>query len=161
MTYEVTDRAERENALALYTAAQELQDKFDAMEEPEHTPEVQAKLDELWSALRREQQEARDRYDEKQKEILAAAPNQDGERAAIEAQLEAAWAAYDGAAGPAVMIEDDQPVRCIITGVPLWEDDEVFEDPETGEKALRAAIGLPPRPALAEETEEDEEREPA
>ncbi|HVZ35832.1 MAG TPA: hypothetical protein VG963_25570, partial [Polyangiaceae bacterium] len=35
--------------------------------------------------------------------------------------------------------------RCALSGVPLWKDDEIVEDTETGEKYLRVALGLPPR----------------
>lgn len=41
--------------------------------------------------------------------------------------------------------EDIDPARCARSGVVLLADDELVEDPETGERFLRAALGLPAR----------------
>ena len=34
-------------------------------------------------------------------------------------------------------------VTCALTGLPMYEDDDRFEDEDTGEVILRAALGLP------------------
>lgn len=43
--------------------------------------------------------------------------------------------------------DDGYPETCAATGLVLLDDDEYFEDGETGEKVLRGAVGLPPRHA--------------
>lgn len=50
-----------------------------------------------------------------------------------------------------------RPERCAKTGVVLLEDDEIVEDEETGEKFLRAALGLPPRETEEDEAEDDDD----
>lgn len=51
-------------------------------------------------------------------------------------------------------------VVCAASGVPVWEGDEIVEDPLTDEVFLRAAVGLPPR-AITEGTAEEGEDEDA
>lgn len=51
--------------------------------------------------------------------------------------------------------EDGGAVRCALSGIPVWEDDEFLEDSETGEIILRCFTDLPPR--VSEEADEVEE----
>ena len=59
---------------------------------------------------------------------------------------DAAWNAYRDHPIDLDTDSDGAPLRCCISGAPLTVDDETMDDPETGEKVLRAAIGMPPRP---------------
>lgn len=71
--------------------------------------------------------------------------------------IERAEAAYDAMEGGALLVGDGGvPVRCKISGVPVWTTDEALEDYDTGEVVLRAAIGLPPRP-IDEDADGDED----
>lgn len=45
----------------------------------------------------------------------------------------------------------DEIVRCGLSNVPVLADDEIVEDPGTGEIFLRSALGLPPRAKVEEE----------
>lgn len=71
---------------------------------------------------------------------------------ALDGAADAAHQAYEDHPTPALIerFEDSQIVRCGITGVPLFETDEILEDCHTGEMFLRSALGLPPRPAEEE-----------
>lgn len=54
-----------------------------------------------------------------------------------------AWLEYDY--GAPVRTDDDfEPIICAASGLPVFEDDQVIEDADTGEFYLRAALGLPP-----------------
>lgn len=56
-----------------------------------------------------------------------------------------------------ILIDNDGDVaRCGVCNAPLMADDELLEDPVTGESFLRSALGLPPR-----ETDSDSEEEAA
>jgi len=37
----------------------------------------------------------------------------------------------------------DSPIRCVLTGFLIHEDDGVLSDPSTGEQILKTALGLP------------------
>lgn len=54
---------------------------------------------------------------------------------------------------------DGSVLRCGITGVPIISGDEYVEDLETGECFLRSALGLPPRPDMVVQAEEEDEDE--
>lgn len=72
--------------------------------------------------------------------------------AAIEAERTAALAALDAAAAAAYDAVPDtlrfdaggDPVLCALTGLPVFEDDDVLESPDYDEVVLRAAV-LGPR----------------
>lgn len=68
-------------------------------------------------------------------------------------QLKAADEAYSALGFPSFFVDENQDaIRCALSGVPMHEDDEYLEDPETDEMVLRCFTGLPPR-----ETEEMED----
>lgn len=39
--------------------------------------------------------------------------------------------------------DDDEPVLCALSGLPIFDGDCVMEDPTTGEKVLKACLGVP------------------
>lgn len=74
--------------------------------------------------------------------------------AALEAAAKAAKTANNDFDAPCLDTDENgDVVCCALSGVPLFEDDEVVEDSETGEKILRVLV-LPPRPS--DEDDEDE-----
>lgn len=80
--------------------------------------------------------------------------------AAIEAQLkavaDAASDAYDEFDSSAIELDaDGHPVLCALSGVPIFEDDEVLRD-DAGQVVLRSVVGLPPRPVEEEDEVENE-----
>lgn len=81
----------------------------------------------------------------------------------LDANAKAAWDAYEAADGPALMtdIYDEKAHVCAVSGVPLWAEDEVLEDADTGEYVLRAAVGLPPRPKTTDDETDDDVEEAA
>lgn len=108
--------------------------------------EARGKIGEANTALYRARDDAGRLYDE------AAAPI-DAEESAALAPFEEKIAAFDkalfdelgGQSHPWELSEgDDYIARCVLTGLPLRDDDETLEDDiETGGKFLRAAVPFP------------------
>ena len=75
--------------------------------------------------------------------------------ATAQAAEDAAQAAYDQHEGLSVLVDDDDEViRCALSGVPLYNDDQVLETPDGNFKVL-ASLVLPDF-VLAQIREEDE-----
>jgi hypothetical protein len=72
----------------------------------------------------------------------------------VDASAEDEAAYYNDEAVPAVSADDDnEPLRCALSGIVILDDDETLYDDMTEEYVLRRLI-LPPRPA--EDEDEDE-----
>lgn len=139
MTYVPEDIEVRRNALALHKAMREAEKALPSRWEPNETRDA-------------ELQALDDEYERKKAEVFArysVSPE-------AEAAAAAARAAYTEAPGGTIYeTYNGDAVICALSGAPIWEDDEIVEDHETNETFLRAAVGLPPRPAVAEEDEEE------
>ena len=78
-------------------------------------------------------------------DALIASAHNGGEIGALSAAMRDADVAYENYDSPAVMLgDDDLPVYCALSGAPVFDDDEIIEDPSTGEIVLRCLV-LPPR----------------
>lgn len=79
----------------------------------------------------------------------------------LELAVEEAEAAFEALETGEPLTEWDEDtdehsiIRCKITNVPIFEDDEYVSDDETGEHWLRSALGLPPRPEVTEDEDEE------
>jgi len=84
-------------------------------------------------------------YEEKVDAIRAQAAGQAGANIeALRAAAAAAERAWEDHDSPQVLTDDEGDlVLCALTGVALFEDDPVLEDEHTGEKVLKAALGVP------------------
>ena len=86
----------------------------------------------------------------------AAQPGTGAEEERLKAAWTAARDAYDQFDCAEVELDGDgNPILCALTFVPIFEDDEVLRDNETGEVFLRSAVGVQPR-AIVEEAEGEE-----
>lgn len=153
------DNELREKAAELYLRLEKARAAFRSVEYQEDPPELReaiAALDRDYqikiSAL---QKERRERSIELRKTHSAGAN--------LELAVEEAEAAFEALATGEPLTEWDEDtdehsiIRCKITGVPIFEDDEYVSDEETGEHWLRSALGLPPRPEVMEDKDADEE----
>ena len=133
MTYMPDDVDQRRHALALHKAYREAEDDYLQSDEDVRSlpPEAVARIEAIKAEYKQE--------------------------TPLRAAYEQAEAAYENADGDALLEDDEGAAKlCAATGLPIWETDEVVEDPETGEVFLRGAIGLPPR-----QVEDDEFAEAA
>ena len=138
ITFTPEDLEDRKNAYALHVAWRAAARATPGRWEP--NAERDAEMEQL-----------DEEYERRKNEIYAKyAPSQTAELAVQQAEQ-----AYRDAPGDALM-EDYQnnAVLCAATGIPIWESDEIVEDNETGQVFLRAALGLPPRPADDEDEQE-------
>ena len=77
---------------------------------------------------------------------------------AIDADAEAAEAAYKASGFTLETNHVFDPILCGACGAPVFEIDEYLSDPETGELFLRVALGLPAREVEQELPEMEEVR---
>lgn len=135
----------RNKALDLYKAwyaAVEARDNYDRAPD---SPELQAKLDLLNAEWRAAIRKINDTHDEATKAVQMELGDQ--EMKSLYEAAEAAKAAYDAHTNREMLIESDEaePDVCAKSGAPLFNDDEIVEDSETGEMFLRSELDLPPR----------------
>ncbi len=161
MTYVPEDLAAREAAAATLAEIADLKEKRRSMREQcdvSNLPdEVRAKVEEIEAAQAVEMEEAARRSRLAIRDVFLAHGLITPEYVEVEEALERAAGAYNELEGPSLLTgEGGIPLRCKISGVPVWSTDEILEDFETNEVVLRAAIGLPPRP-VDEDADGDEE----
>ena len=96
--------------------------------------------------------EARRALDDAKLAIMKTAEVDPGYKAVCAAE-DAAWQAYCDHECDPVLSDSGEFMRCALSGVIILYGDEYVEDPDTREVFLRAAAGLPPRPA--EEADDD------
>ena len=86
----------------------------------------------------------------------AAQPGTGAEEERLRVASVAAREAYEQFECPEIELDGDgAPGLCALTAVPIFEDDEVLRDNETGEVLLRSVVGVQPR-AIVEEAEGEE-----
>lgn len=153
----VPDLAERENAAALFEAAAAADEAYERHRRASWGVE---KPQEQVVAMR----ELRDEYERRRTDLAMWF---EGERQRIvgvteldrlEEAANAAHQAYQEATGGAMLEDDDggRAVRCALSGVPLYEQDEIIE---IGGKQILATVLLTPEQisALTAEDHEDED----
>lgn len=152
----VPDIDERELSARLFTALSEAEA---AVEEAEKAVDDAASgvFADIEAAYRAEVYEARLRRDKKISEVKDFAPA----KVAALAAWDVAETAYYDHPGRSILTDDtEQPMRCMLSGVPLYEDDVTFP---VGGRHILAALFLSPEDvaALAEEiaAEGDEDDE--
>lgn len=154
--------AERHQAERLWLAVVEAEQRLSKLDK-KHDVSLDAKYQPLFDAIRvRRAQEQHALNDKFEGELRALRRQRDEEESGPElaAAREASSLADKAYTDLGMDLlttsgygEDPKIVRCALSGVPLFEDDEIMEDPETGEAILRCLV-LPPRPAEDEECEE-------
>lgn len=148
MTWQPEDAEIRRNALALHKAWRAAEEAYNASDEDEGGDVPQEAHDEIraanaayyekQSAMRKEHQA---RCDEIMKKY-AKAPTP------LKAAMDQAEIAYEQAKGPALREDDDgNAVVCAVSGLPIWDTDDVLSDEYSEEFVIREAIGLPSKPA--------------
>lgn len=147
MGYVPEDIEVRRNALALHKAMREAQEAAESVAEADLPPEGEAEEKAARDAYYAARKAAEEKYDA---EVIAI--NQkylgDSSKPALDAAASAARSAYYDAEGAGLLEDGDgDAVLCAASGAPIYDTDEIVEDPETGETFLRAALGLPARPA--------------
>lgn len=152
MAYEPEDIEVRRNALALHKAMVEAE-KAASGEFCSFPVDALEKMDRLG----REYRDACEKLSEQYQQAIDAIKSEFEENPLRRAERDARDA-YDAAPGPALNETfDGKAMICAVSGVPIWETDEIIEDPETGEVFLRAALALPPRPEPNDEDEDEDE----
>jgi hypothetical protein len=77
---------------------------------------------------------------------IAVGEAPDDQLEAARAKRDAADDAYSALGFPAFYTDENQDaIRCALSGVPMHEDDEYLKDPKADEMVLRCFTGLPPR----------------
>lgn len=144
MTWEPEDAEIRRNALALHKAMRAAEDAYGKSDETDRLPpEGEAELRAVDADYYARSGALRDEHRAKYDAVMAkyAPPG-----TTLKSIWEGAERAYMDAPGDALAENDDgDAVICAKSGLPIFETDEVVEDPDTGEVFLRAALGLPPR----------------
>lgn len=141
----VPDYEKRIEAKRLYDASGAAREAYEnAVADAPIPDEVHRKINAMWqdhhTSVRRQQDEVQAAAD-----ALIASAHDGGEIGVLSAAMRAADAAYVGYDSPAVMLDDDDmPMICALSRAPVFEDDEIIEDPSTGEIVLRCVV-LPPR----------------
>ena len=149
----IPDVARREEAARLWDAATAARAVLDALPEIELTSETRKKLSDLDASYYAKCRAMHEQH-ELDKDAILNADQASNDHAASKAWKDAARAYEDFDAPDIVSDENDEiVVRCAKTGVPIFDTDEILEDPETCEVYLRAAFGLPPREVDAEQEE--------
>lgn len=134
----IADIAEREEGARLYLAMKVADEAFDQAYQNDRfeSPEVSAGIDELNCERRRRQQELDVWYDAEYTRIAGPDPMANARNAA-----DAALTAYHDAPGSAIAEDDDGGVmRCALSGVPLYDDDDTIT---IGEATVLAALFVP------------------
>lgn len=150
----MTDAEKREEAARLYEIAADAKTALHELDHGEHSAEVNAAVNVLLAIKRAKERDIHMQYSAEIHRIYEAEPVSP-EVVAVRTASKAADLAYEAFDAPSVMTDGEgEVVRCAKTDVPIFEDDEVVDDPETGETFLRSALGLPPRPADPSEEEE-------
>lgn len=76
---------------------------------------------------------------------------------ALSAKHDETQKAYEEYDCPALLTDyNEDPVRCALSGLILFEDDEVIKDDHTNEHVLRCLV-LPPREVAVDDTADDDE----
>lgn len=149
----IADADVRKEAVRLWEIWQEAQVAVEAAAESLPEPDdLIAAREAAWDACEADVRALQDRCDElhaardaKIEALERAHPSRAHLAPLIETR-DAALAVYEAAPGTNPLIgPDGEVVYCALTGVPIWEDDEIVEDPETDQVFLRAALGLAPR----------------
>lgn len=158
----VPDVADREESARLYEAMRAAEHESRRAKDAQWQAEVSGVAQEELAALRQA-------YETKRDELSAWL---DGERARIlgtgtthevEAAEDAAISAYEDAPGGSIMEGDDGlPLRCALSGAPLWESDQIVE---FGGQSILACVLLSPEQIEAlgggADDEDDDEIEDA
>lgn len=147
MSYVPEDIEVRRNALALHKAMREALEAAQAVDIGDLPADGEAEAKAARVAYNEERDKLYAAFCEKMRLINEKylGPN---EKSALDAAAQTARSAYYDAAGDGLLEDGDgDAVLCAASGAPIYDTDEIVEDPETGETFLRAALGLPARPA--------------
>ena len=144
-TSKVPDYEKRIEAKRLYDASVVAREAYEnAVADAPIPDEVHRKISGMWQDHHMSVRRQRDEVQEAADALIDSAYN-GGEIGALSAALRDAAGAYEDYDSPAIMTdEDDDPVICALSGAPVFDDDEIIEDPSTGEIVLRCLV-LPPR----------------
>jgi hypothetical protein len=128
----VADAAKRHEAKRLFDAHNAAQAALEECREPEQSEAVEARIE-----------EARLAYRKRVEEIKAAASAEagKGDIAALEAAAEAAEKAWDEFDCFELKTNNGEVQCCALSGLPLWEDEAVLTDDNTGEVVLKELLG--------------------
>jgi hypothetical protein len=129
----VPDAAQRREALALFQAmvAAEL-----ARDESGEFKAVEAKYQPILDAARNDYHKRIKEITDQREVELAAQPLHVACEAAEKAWQDLPTSEYECG-------HDDEPILCALSGLPIFEDDAVVKDPETGERVLKVCLGVP------------------
>ena len=153
--------AYRLRAAELYVASIQAETAYDdyvsAIDRQELPEDVKKRIDDLVYQCLEKVHALRKSCNEEIAAIREAAqPGTGAEEERLRVASVAAREAYDQFDCPEIELDGDgAPVLCALTGVPIFEDDEVLRDNETGEVFLRSTVGVPAR-VIVEEAEGEE-----
>jgi hypothetical protein len=128
----VADAAKRHEAKRLFDAHNAAQAALEDAQEPEESEAVQAQIEEERLAFQKRIKEIRE---------AARAEAGKGDLAALEAAAEAAEKAWDEFDCFELKTNNGEVVCCALSGLPLWEDEAVLTDDNTGEAVLKELLG--------------------
>lgn len=152
----VPDRAEREEAARLFDAmcaAENAVHDVGRRNRPPFAPEVEAALRDLRRIYAEKSTELRQWFDTEEARIVP------DEQSPLDAAAEAACAAYEAAAGDAVLSDvDDIVIRCALSGVPLYDTDHTVE---INSKLVLASLVLSPEQIELLTADDEDELEDA
>lgn len=140
-TSKLADVEDRMSAARLQNKWADAHDKWSEHECGGFSDSVRVKLDALDAE-----------YDARRSAILGEIPEH-AEDDRLKAAIEQAQSELEALNLPSLMLDgDSRPIICARSGLPVWREDEILEDPVTEQVVLRCFTGLPPR-----ETEEMED----
>jgi hypothetical protein len=131
----VPDAVQRREALALWQAFQDAADAADAACDG-GIEAIDAKYKPLYEEAQQAFLNRKAEIDAQRRAELEGRPLQIAADAA-----EKAW--HDHPTPEFERDHDEAPILCALSGLPIFEDDAVLKDTETGEVVLKACLGVP------------------
>ena len=137
------DVEKRAKALELHRAFRAAESYVGEVEE--NSPRLTAEQYALIDKINEEYEEKIEALNELRRVKIDAISERVEVRSARDA-LTAALGAYNEFDSPAIAEDNHgEALICAKSGVAIWEEEQIVEDPETDEVFLREALGLPPR----------------